>query len=48
MKRGHLITVCLLAAIVVVAVMAYAPRQREPVYQGKKLSGWLPELDWGT
>ena len=48
MKQGHLITFCLLAAIIVVAFMTYAPRQREPVYEGKRLSEWLPELDVGT
>src|ERR1035441_4196290 len=48
MKRGHLITFCLLAAIIVIAFMTYAPRQREPMYEGKRLSEWLPELDVGT
>src|ERR1035437_8172336 len=47
MKRDPLITVCLLGAIMVVAVFALAPRRPEPVYQGKKLSEWLPEFDSG-
>ena len=47
MKRSPLITICLLGAIMVVAVFALAPHRPEPVYQGKTLSEWLPELDSG-
>jgi HEAT repeat protein len=48
MKWNFLITACLLAAIAVVALLIHALREPEPVYQGKRLSEWLPELDVGA
>ena len=42
MKRRLLITACILAVIAIVALMIHAPGKPEPVYQGKRLSGWLP------
>src|SRR5438093_2935203 len=47
MKRGFLNTVFILVFIMVVGVAICALRAQEPVYQGKNLREWLPELDGG-
>src|ERR1051325_6800375 len=47
MRSGRLIAVCTLALFVVIGIIAYGRRSHEPAYQGKKLSEWLPELDFG-
>ena len=47
MKTARLTAGCILFLIVVLGIMSFAFRSREPVYQGKKLSQWLPELDTG-
>lgn len=45
MKHGRAIAVGVLAAAIVAGIVIYALRPREPEYQGRRLSEWLPELD---
>lgn len=45
MRKGRAIVVCILAAIIVGGVVTSASRRHEPVYQNKRLSEWIDELD---
>jgi len=47
MRTGRFIAVCSLALFGVIGIIAYGLRSHEPAYQGKKLSQWLLELDFG-
>jgi hypothetical protein len=48
MKKNGLVIVCVLTGLVVVCGAIYALRSPEPSYQGKSLSVWLAETDFGT
>src|SRR4051794_33058688 len=47
MRTSRLIGVCTLVLFFVIGIIVYALRSQEPAYQGKKLSRWLLELDFG-
>src|SRR6476619_2187072 len=45
MRKGRAVVICVLAAIIVGVVVISASRRHEPVYQNKRLSEWIAELD---
>jgi HEAT repeat protein len=45
MRKNLVIVICILTAIVVAVVLAFALHNREPRYNGKRLSEWLMDLD---
>ena len=48
MKRGRAIALVVLLAVIATVVAFIALRPREPVYEGKRLSEWLRDLDDNT
>jgi len=47
MKIARLIIFCLFLALAVPALVTFASRPSDPVYQGRRLSEWLTQLDTG-
>src|SRR6266850_1450075 len=47
MKIARLIILCLFAVLVALAIVTFASRPPDPVYQGRRLSEWLTQLDTG-
>src|SRR6267142_528741 len=47
MKIARLIILCLFAVLVALAIVTFASRPPDPVYQGRRLSEWLTQPDSG-
>lgn len=48
MKIARLIILCLFLALAILAMVTFASRPSDPVYQGKRLNEWLTQLDTGS